>query len=369
MGRAGRAGTPDRGRLTRVRAAGVLAVAALAAAAVTGCGSGSASIDAGGEITGEVLTVYSLLPFDGPGAATVRDLIEGEKLALSQSGASIGTHRINFASRDLGTDPQTAAESARTAMRDPAAIAFIGDLDSRTPRVTAPLLNEAGMLHLSPGATYTGFYAPVPGGPAGEPDRWRPSGRRTFAPLAPVDAEQAVAIAGAARGRVAVEAEATDASEALARAVRSRLPGRLVDRAAKAQTAVYAGEDVESAIGVVEGILREAPRARILLPEALLRGGLPARLPRSAAARVRYLSSATPAPPVFARDFERAFGRCPGPYAHVGFEAMRRVLDAIRRAGSHAGRRQAVIDAYFARPNVTAGWVVATGAPAGCPAP
>jgi branched-chain amino acid transport system substrate-binding protein len=343
-----------------------LALALAAAAILTGCGTGSGSIEAGGEITGDTLTVYSLLPFTGPGAATTQDLVEGQKLALARSGARIGTRLVNFSSRDLGTGPEAAAEAARSAMRDPAVIAVISDLDSRTARVTVPLFNEAGVLQLSPGATYTGFNAPVPGGPPGEPDRWRPSGRLSFGPLAPVDAEQAAAIAGAARGRVAVENEATEASDALARAVRARLPGRLVGTTARARTIVYAGEDPQNAVGVIEGMVREAPRARILLSEALLRGGLPARLPRRLARHVRYLSSAAPPTAAFASDFKREFGRCPGAYAQVGYDGMRGVLDAVRRAGTAAGRRQVVIDTYFARRPSAAGWLLVTGAAPAC---
>jgi ABC-type branched-subunit amino acid transport system substrate-binding protein len=50
----------------------------------------------------------------------------------------------------------------------------------------------------------------------------------------------------------------------------------------------------------------------------------------------------------FAARFEQHFARPPGPYAAIGYEAMRSVLAAIDAAGKDAGRRQAVIDAYFA---------------------
>jgi ABC-type branched-subunit amino acid transport system substrate-binding protein len=50
----------------------------------------------------------------------------------------------------------------------------------------------------------------------------------------------------------------------------------------------------------------------------------------------------------FEAAFRERFGRDPGPYAAIGYEAMRSVLAAIVRAGERAGTRQAVIDAYFA---------------------
>ena len=50
----------------------------------------------------------------------------------------------------------------------------------------------------------------------------------------------------------------------------------------------------------------------------------------------------------FETAFEERFGRKPGPYGAIGYEAMRSVLAAISAAGDRAGTRQAVIDAYFA---------------------
>jgi ABC-type branched-subunit amino acid transport system substrate-binding protein len=46
-------------------------------------------------------------------------------------------------------------------------------------------------------------------------------------------------------------------------------------------------------------------------------------------------------------DYRRRFGTAAPPAALYGYEAMRGVLDAIRRAGKDGDDRQAVIDAYF----------------------
>jgi branched-chain amino acid transport system substrate-binding protein len=60
--------------------------------------------------------------------------------------------------------------------------------------------------------------------------------------------------------------------------------------------------------------------------------------------------SSTPELRRFEQRFEEQYGRAPGPYAAVGYEAMRSMLDAIARAGDRASERQAVIDAYLNRP-------------------
>ena len=49
----------------------------------------------------------------------------------------------------------------------------------------------------------------------------------------------------------------------------------------------------------------------------------------------------------FEAAFRERFGREPGPYAAIGYEAMRSVLEAISAAGDRGGSRQRVIDTYF----------------------
>jgi len=323
------------------------AAAALSAVVLAFLGAGcsaSEGTEGGGKIVGETVTVYSLMPLSGPRSQVARDLVAGQKLALADAGerAAALPLKVNFVSLDSGpdADPERVSKVARQAMKDPQVIAVIADLDSASARITVPLFNAAGLLHVSPGATYTGFVAP---GAPGEPERWRPSGRATFAATAPTDAAQAVAIAGATQGRVVVEAGAEPDSVALAEAVRARVRGR----SGPVGTVVYAGTDPDDAIGVVGGLLDERPRARIVLPEALLRADVPAKRFASEA-RVRFLTSAPPAAPAFDSAFETAFGRPPATaYARVGYDAMHDVISAIAKAGARAGDRTAVIDAYF----------------------
>jgi ABC-type branched-subunit amino acid transport system substrate-binding protein len=235
------------------------------------------------------------------------------------------------------------ADVARDAMHDPQVVAVIADLDNATARTTIPLFNAAGILHVSPGATYSGFLAR--GSDPTEPERWRPSGRTSFAPVPPSDAAQAVALADAARGRTTVEASADPDAEALAAAIRSQLERR--DPRGSGETVIYAGTDPEDAIGVVGGLLDEQPRARILLPEALARTDLLLRR-FAPEPRVRFMSSAPPRDDAFEDAFAEAYDRPPQTeYAKVGYDAMKGVLAALDRAGEDAGKRQSVIDAYF----------------------
>lgn len=338
-----------------------LALAA-AALALGGCGGGGGTA-AGGAVVGDTVTVHSLLPRYGPHSAATRDLVDGQKLALLESGGKVAGLHVDFVARDLGSG-DLVAERVREAMSDTQIIAAIADVDSTTARVTVPLLNAAGILHVSPGATYPGFVAQAAGTEADEPERWRPSGRQSLAPVPPGDPAQAWAMARAARGRVAVEAEAGEATQTLAANLRDRLGDRLTGDTARARTIVYVGDDARNAQGVIDALAREAPRARIILPEYLLRTDLARRLAPEVRRRVRFMASAQP-PADIAAEFERHFGRCAGPYAGVGYRAMRGVLDALARAGRAANRRQAVIRAYFRtgplESAATQPWLLATG--------
>jgi ABC-type branched-subunit amino acid transport system substrate-binding protein len=92
-----------------------------------------------------------------------------------------------------------------------------------------------------------------------------------------------------------------------------------------------------------------------VLPDALTRAGVVDALPGDVRRRAVLVSAApepgsTPALRDFARRFRERLGRAPGPYAPLGYEAMRSVLAAIAKAGRGAAARQAVIDAYAPAP-------------------
>ena len=330
---------------------------AAAALLVAGCGNREA-IRRGGTSGGTTLTVYSSLPAPGRGAS--REIVDGEKLALAQAHGRIGQYTINYSSLDeSGAGPaerrKAAGEAARTAMADTQTSALIGTLDSSGARASIPLLNEAGVLQVSLGAGYPGFTTPV--GPD-EPQRFYPSGRRTFARLVGDDRAQAVALVRAARAqRVVVESEGGEDAAALATEVRraARAAGvRVADTPGSRGVVIYAGEDPVNAAGVAESVARESPGARIVLPDEVVRAGVDGLIQGQAAKRTVLVTRApvpgsTPALRQFEAAFRRTYRRDPGAYAALGYAAMTTVLDALTRAAEHdeAGARQRVIDAFF----------------------
>jgi branched-chain amino acid transport system substrate-binding protein len=335
-------------------AAALLAVAGLLA----GCGTSLEEINRGGRVTGKTLNVYSLLPEAGKGAG--RDIVDAEKLAIYEVRGTVGPFAINFLSIDEGAPggrdgAREAAVELRDAVADPQVIAMIGPAGSDTARAAVPLFNAAGILELLPGAGYPGFTDPLK---PGEPDRWQPSGRVTLARLVGDDTQQAEAIVRAAAQatgrrspRLLVEQEPGPFADALVDGLRDA-GAELVEDPARADAFVYSGDDPENAAAVADDLAREHPRTPIVLPDALTRAGVAGRL-GGAARRSAVLVSAAPVPGSSAplRRFEAAFrerfDREPGPYAAIGYEAMRSVLAAIAAAGDRGGSRQRVIDAYF----------------------
>jgi branched-chain amino acid transport system substrate-binding protein len=340
-----------------------LALAFAVALAAAGCGS-TANIVAGGAVPGTTRTVYSLLPHPGAGAS--RDMVLGQKLALQEAGGRAGPYAVSFVSLDdSAADPalldERAGVVAEQAIHDPQVIAILGGTSSESAMVSIPLIDAAGILHLLPGAGYPGFTEP--GVAPDEPARWFPSGHmERLVRLVPHDGEQARTLVDAAvraaRGgravRIAVEREPGVAAGALAAAV-ERAAGaagaRVVAGPGAADVVIYAGEDAGRAAGVAAAVARDGKP--VVLGDLLVRAGVAERLDRRAR-RHAVLVSGAPAPgSAVLREltprFQAAFGHPPGPYAVLGYEAMKAVVAAIDEVGGRNRRRQAVA-AAFRRP-------------------
>jgi ABC-type branched-subunit amino acid transport system substrate-binding protein len=341
-----------------------LALALAAVLGAAGCGSREA-IRGGGITVGPTLTVYSSLP--APARGSSHDIVDGEKLALAEIHGKLGRWAINFSSldeggADAGERVTAAGEAARTAMADTQTAAVIGTLDSEGARASIPLLNAAGFLHVSLGAGYDGFTRPVA---AGEPERFFPAGGRTFARLVGDDRAQARALVRAAgTRRIVVEAEGGEDAGALASDVRRAAlaaGAKVVAEPGRGGAVIYVGEDPVAAASIAESVIAATPGARVVLPDEVVRAGVEERLSGRTRRRTVLVSRApepgsTPALRAFEADFERTFGRRPGPYAALGHAAMQTVLAALAQAADEkrAGERRRVLQLFFSgRPRET----------------
>ena len=163
------------------------AAVALLALAATGCGSIR---------RGEPERTLTDLrePADHRGARR-RDTIRAVEIAVANQGSRIGEAEIkvvglNDADPEGRFDPALVKANARRAAADPSTIAYIGEFDSGGTELAMPILNRAGILHVSSGSTAVKLTRPSPA--LGE--RLRPTGLRTFARVVPNDTVQSAAL-------------------------------------------------------------------------------------------------------------------------------------------------------------------------------
>ena len=149
---------------------------------------------------GRVLDVYTSLPFQGDLASRSRDVYAAEQLALAEAGGRAGRYRVHLAPLDDSTldagrwDPNQVVANARRATQDPRTIAYIGELDTGASAVSIPVLDQKGILQVSPADGLAGLTRRE-GATRGEPEKYYPDPRRNFARIAPPDNRQAAAIA------------------------------------------------------------------------------------------------------------------------------------------------------------------------------
>jgi branched-chain amino acid transport system substrate-binding protein len=182
-----------------IRAVGArIRLASLPLAAVcclAGCGGGGDK--PGDRITGSTLTIYASTPLHGPSNADGEAVVDGARLALAAMRGRIGRYRIALRVLDDSTaqsgqwDPVQTTIGARLAVQDTTTIGYIGDLNSGASAISIPVLNRAGIPQISPGSTAVGLTVASAAAAPGEPEKYYPTGIRTFARVIPNDSVQA----------------------------------------------------------------------------------------------------------------------------------------------------------------------------------
>ena len=147
------------------------------------------------------MTAYSSLPLQGAQRPQTTDMVKGIELALEQVGGKVGDITIKYESLDDSTaqagawTPEATSANARKAAQDDSTAVYIGEFNSGASAVSIPILNEAGIPQLSPANTAVGLTTDEPGAEPGEPEKYYPSGERTYARIVPKDTIQGAALA------------------------------------------------------------------------------------------------------------------------------------------------------------------------------
>jgi branched-chain amino acid transport system substrate-binding protein len=370
----------------------IVALAAVAAiVAVDGCGSSSGQTLAATRIRGRTLTIYASAPLRGPSTVSGQAVINGAQLALDQVHGRIGEYRIALKVLDdatvarSGWDPGQTTINVRAAVVDPTTIGYVGDFNSGASAISIPPLNRAGIPQVSPTSAAVGLTSAALGAQPGEPQKYYPTGIRTFARVVPNDRIQAVAQVrvqqemGCASTFVLNDGEvdgfdAARSFEVAAEAAHLHLAGvGMFVRQAKNYAALASGiahvapdcvmiaADTESGAAQLTADLAAAmPTVKIFgtagLAESTFADPSQGGIPLSVDPRVVVTSPALglnelpPSARMFNTAYARRFGP-PQPDAIFGYEAMNLMLDGIQRAtdgGTEPAVRSQLRRAIFA---------------------
>ena len=334
----------------------------------------------GDRIPGRTLTIYASAPLQGASAVGAQAVINGELMALAQRHARIGRYRIVFRALDDSTvarggwDPGQTTLNARLARVDPTTIGYLGDFDSGASAVSIPVLNRAGIPQISATNTAVGLTSNAAGASPGEPEKYYPTGIRTYARVVPSDTVQSVAQvrlqkAQGCRSTFVLDdgdVDGTDGATSFqdaAKAAGLALAGvqgydpRAADYSALAAAVAQTGADCvlisadpeNHAVLLTTQLAAALPRAMLFgtagLAEASFvdpaQHGIPLSLDSRMLITVAALGAAQY--PRTGREFLAAYAARYGaaePDAIFGYEAMSLLLDAISRA-TDRGRRAA----------------------------
>ena len=295
--------------------------------------------------------------------------------------------------------PEAISANADRAVEDPSAIAYLGELGYGATAVSLPITNDAGLLQVSPTDGLTSLTRSPPGRERAGPERYYPTGTRSFVRLVPDDLLQTETLLERIRATGAQRLAVVFDTDIYGR----ELGAELVARARRDGPEPVVAEEYDGDPEDVPDLVRELAEAH---PDAIVYAGV-----AGARARARCMAGideGLPDVPMYATsgmldrdprppDPGRAAARsrrsrrssrrracrarggasCAGsrrptgraaarPEALYGYEAMRLALDAIRRGGPDRRRvvdaalrirmRDSVIGRYGIRGDRGCGW-------------
>jgi len=173
----------------------MLAALGIASALIfAGCGGGGGEQGGGDGGGGPTAGIVSDFPLQGANRAQTESMVNAIELAIEERDGKAGDVAIDYRSLDDATaqagqwDEGKCSQNAQTAAQDDQTVGWIGPFNSGCASVEIPILNEAGLVMISPANTYVGLTKP--GGDPGDPDRYYPTGERNYTRVIPADDKQ-----------------------------------------------------------------------------------------------------------------------------------------------------------------------------------
>ena len=325
----------------------------------------------------------------GANTAQTVPLVNGIKLALAQAGGKAGQWTVNYQVLDDSVaatgkwDPGQTAANARKVASDPKAVLYIGEFNSGASAISIPILNEAGMPQVSPANTAVGLTTNLPGSSPGEPQKYYPTGKRTYLRIVPIDSIQAaadlIAMKNAGCTKVAVANDKEVYGEGLAtllglekgyygvtivsntgidptapnfRSYASTVAGQ------GANCFFFAGITANGAVQITKDVHSAIPTAKIFGGDGVCtssytnaaQGGVPAAIDPLIECTVATQDlAAYPGGRAFLAAYQAKYGvSSPDPYAIYGYAVMQLALNTIKNLGAQGNSKSAILAALFA---------------------
>lgn len=318
-------------------------------------------------VRGDTATVYLSLPREGVLAPVGRAVDAGARLALADAGGRAGGMNIRVRRLDSSEpggaawSPELVQANAERASGDRSAIAYLGELDFGASAISLPVTNADHLLQVGPVDGLTSLTDIPPGRPRSAPERLRPSGERNFVRLTPSDLIEVEGLVDLIRDRGTERPALIFDKEVYGR----ELAAQLISRARRDGPELVSEEeyrgDVRDIPGLVAKVSEKRPDAVVLAGVAgggtgRLLAAIDAAMPGVPTYATSGILARDPRRPVPAAPISlealspvRPEGELPAsgrrllrrlrmtsqvmPEAVYGYEAMRVILEAVRRGG------------------------------------
>jgi branched-chain amino acid transport system substrate-binding protein len=255
--------------------------------------------------------------------------------------------------------------NAKKAVADKDVMAYIGTYNSGAAKISMPLLNEAGLVMVSPACTHPGLTRKTKSGDPDEPDRYRPAKVINFCRVCPHDDTQGplaakfVATELKAKSVYVLDdkelygAGIAESFAAECKALGIKILGResidvlardyaaLMAKVKKAEPdAVYFGGTTQSKGGqIAKDFVASGMKCPLVVPDgcyelAFIESAGKQNLKNCYVTMGGIVPGALKGPGAeFAKRYKEKFGNEPEAYAVYGYEAAAVVLEAIRKVG------------------------------------
>lgn len=336
-----------------------------------------------GSADSNTIKLVSSLPRTGSANAQTTSMVNAIRMAIDEAGGKVGDFTIVYedwddASPERGQwDPAVEAANADRAIKDPDVMAYIGTYNSGAAKISMPKLNQAGLLMISPAATWPGLTKPGIGEP-NEPKVYRPSNKVTFFRVCSSDDVQGFVAAKWAKelgvSKVFIVHDGELYGKGIASVFRKNAPAlglqvvgwEQIDTKASNYRSlaikmkqldpdlVYFGGTTQTNAGQLAKDIRNAGlKAKYMVPDGCFEQAFLTAAGKENLEGMTYITFGGVPPSQlkgkgqqFYENYKKRFNQEPEGYAVYAYEATNVVLDAIRRAGKKD--RMAIIDAMAA---------------------